>query len=265
MYRIFLLFCILIGCCKAESTPNFQAPFCIRKQNKTEQEAEKLRLAIEIYKATKRKYTDPNGIWDQQYLKENPEIANALKEFSEKRRGQSLSHIHVEGKTAKDLHIDLVKEGFTWKDVPLKAGKGHQYWKINGDKTKDEQDSNIVKMRIYTHRDGAMVRIKSCGIPDKMGKTPRRSPHVIMAILKSFDSAACGKESCNYDTSYANEAFKVTQEGDPGPKDPSRKHGLRYPLGNNTPHARMLNRVAKNAYMDLVHTNLKTDCPEPLK
>lgn len=267
MSKIFVFVCFLTSLCKADFTPDFQAPFCIIRQNKVEKEAEKFRLAIETYKATKRKYTDPKGVWDQQYLKKNPEIAYALKEFSEKKRGQSLSRIQTEGKTAKDLHTILSNEGFSWKDVSLQAGKGHQkkYWKIDGNKTENKQDPNVVKMRIYTHRDGAIVRIKACGIPDKKGKSPRRSPHIIMAVLKSIDSQLCDKESCNYDTSYANEAFKVTQEGDPGPKGPSIKYGLRLPFKNDTHHAKTLNQVVENTYMDLVHTNLKTDCPEPLE
>lgn len=262
---MFLYFCFLVSVCNAEPSVGFQTPFCVAKQNKIEQETEKLRLAIETYKASKRKYTDPDGVWDQQYLKQNIDISNALKEFSEKRRGQSLSRINPEGKTANALHIDLIKQGFTWEDVPLQTGKRRKYWKINGDKTEDEKDPQVVKMRIYTHQDGAIVRIKAGGIPDKKGKYPRRSPHMVMAVLKNFDPAKCTKESCNYDTSYDNEAFKVTREGDPGPKGPLRKHGMRYPFINKTPHAKKLNQAVENTYMDLVHTNLETDCPEPLE
>lgn len=264
MYRVFLSFCFLNAYCNAESLHDFQKPFCVTRQNKTEQETEKLRVAIEIYKASKRKYTDPDGIWDQQYLKKHTDITNALREFSEKKRGQSLLKIHPERKTAASLHLELVKEGFTWKDVPLQSGQGKKYWLVNGDKTENEKNSHVIKMRIYTHKDGAIVRIKAAGIPDKTGKNPRRSPHVVMAVLKNLDSGLCSNdEPCNYDISYANEAFKITREGNPGPKGPSRQHGFRHPFPNKTSHARKLNQVAENAYMGLVHTNLETDCPEP--
>lgn len=267
MHKLFLNLYFIISFCQAASVPDFQPPFCINEQSEAEKEARKLRLAIEIYKATKRAYNDPEGVWDQQYLRQNPEIEECLKEFSEGKRGQSLAHIQPEGKTAQALHIDLIKKGFTWKTVPLLVDQGgdKKYWKVNGDQTSNEKDPQVVKMHIYTHRDGSMVRIKASGVPDKAAKYPKRPPHVVMAVLKNFGPAQCQGKFCNYDTSYDNEAFKVTREGMAGPKAPSAKYGFRHPFKNNTPFSRELNCAAEDIYMDLVHTSLKTNCPESLE
>ncbi|AIK95982.1 hypothetical protein [Candidatus Odyssella acanthamoebae] len=267
MDRIFFSFYVLGSFGYSAPAPEFQDALCFDNQNEATKQNRKLRLAIEIYKATKRKYSDPHGIWDQHYLKENPEIEKSLKEFGEGKRGHSLARIQPEGKTAQALHDELVKEGFSWKAVPLLVDQGadKRYWKLNGEQTADEKDPDVVKMHIYTHRDGGMVRIKASGVPDKTAKYPKRVPHVVMAVLKNFDPAQCRGESCSYDTSYDNEAFKVTREGMAGPKAASIKYGFRYPFKNNTSYSQELNRLAEDIYMDLVHTNLKTNCPNLLE
>jgi hypothetical protein len=263
MDRIFFSFYFLGSFGYSAPTPDFQTPVYIDRQTETAKQHRKLRLAIEIYKATKRKYSDPKGLWDQNYLKENPEIEKSLKEFREGKRGHSLARIHPEGKTAQALHNQLIKEGFSWKAVPLLVDQGpnKRYWKLNGDQTVDAQDPEVVKMHIYTHRDGGMVRIKASGVPDKTAKYPKREPHVVMAVLKNFDPSQCHGKACSYDTSYDNEAFKVTREGMAGPKAASIQYGFRHPFENNTSYAQELNRLAADIYMDLVHTDLKTDCP----
>ncbi|MBW8309046.1 MAG: hypothetical protein K0M45_05345 [Candidatus Paracaedibacteraceae bacterium] len=267
MYKLFLSFGFIGSFCQSGSGPQFQPPFCVDEKSETAKQARKFRLAIETYKATRRKYTDPRGIWDQRYLKENPDIEKSLKEFTAGKRGQSLTHIQLEGKTAQALHEELIQHGFNWKTVPLVVDQGpnKRYWKLNGDKTSNENDPEVVKMHIYTHQDGGMVRIKACGVPDKTAKYPKRSPHVVMAVLKNFDPSQCKRGWCNYDTSYDNEAFKVTREGMAGPKAASDLYGFRRPFKKETPYTQELNRLAEDIYMDLVHTNLKTDCPNPLE
>lgn len=260
MRKILLSFCFIYSFSHAASLPDFQAPVYIEKQDGSEEETQKFRLAIEIYKATHRSYTDSKSMWDQEYLRENPDIEKALNQFSQGKRAQSLKNIHPEGKTAKDLHFDLIKEGFTWKEIPLLVDQGAEkkYWKLNGEQTFDEKDPQVVKMHIYTHPDGGMVRIKASGVPDKMAKYSKRCPHVVIAVLKNFDSAQCQGNSCHYDTSYDNEAFKVTCEGMAGPKASSSKYGFKSPIENDASYNKKLNRFAEDVYMDLVHTHLKT-------
>ncbi len=267
MHKLFLSFGFLGSFCHSGSGPEFQPPFCVNEKSEAAKQVRKSRLAIQVYKATKRKYTDPKGVWDQRYLKENPEIEKSLKEFVEGKRGRSLARIQPEGKTAQALHQELINQGFSWKTVPLLVDQGphKQYWKLSGDKTTNENDPEVVKMHIYTHQDGGMVRVKASGVPDKTAKYPKRSPHVVMAVLKNFDPSQCKRGICIYDTSYENEAFKVTREGMAGPKAASNNYGFRQPFKNNTSYARELNRLAEDIYMDLVHTDLKTGCPNPLE
>ena len=264
MYKLFLSFFILFSACQATLNPEFQAPFCISDQTPEAKQRQQFRLVIDVYQATQRPYTDPNGIWDPKYLQENSEIETALKEFSQKKRGQSLAKICPKGKTVQALHADLVNAGFSWKAVPLLVGQGEEkkFWKLNGDQTSNDQDPEVVKMHIYIHPDGGMVRVKASGVPDKSAKYPRRSPHVVMAVLKKFDPTQCRDGKCPYDTSYENEAFKVTRDGKAGPKAPGC--GFKYLFENNRAYAKVLNQLAVDIYMDLVHTDLQTSCPSSL-
>jgi hypothetical protein len=263
MYKIILSIFFFTSLGQATSGPNFQAPLCIKEPNNTQEEIQKIRLAIEVYKATKRKYTDSEGLWDQLYLQNNPHIVKALDEFSQGKRGRSVASLHPKEKTAQALHNELIRKGFTYKTVPLVVDHSpHQkkYWKITGEQTTNKEDPEVVKMHIYTHPDGGMVRIKASGHPDKAAKYSKRVAHVVMSVLINFDPADCQGEVCSYDTSYDNEAFKII-EGTAGPKAPSPRYGFKQFIKNNTPKCEKLNRIAEDIYADLIHTPLKTDCP----
>lgn len=264
MYKMGLIFYSFSSLCHSAPLPQFQAPICLNKLNEKEKETQKFRLAIDVFKAANRSYTDPEGLWNQQYLQENSEVSQALKEFSNGKRGQSLKNLHPEKKTVQDLHLELVKSGFTWKMVPLLVDQGgdKKYWKLDGAQTTNEKDPDVVMMHIYIHADGGMVRIKASGIPDKTAKYPKRLPHVVMAVLKKIDPSLCHGTLCNYDTSYDNEAFKVTREGVAGPKAPTLKYGFRPLFKETTPYAKEQNNLAEDFYMDLVHTLLKINCPD---
>lgn len=261
MYKFLFIFYFIYSFSHATSFPDFQAPTCINKHEELPDETQKFRLAIHVYKSTHKNYTEITSLWDQDYLQKNPDIATALHEFAQGKRAQSLKNIHPKGKTAKDLHLDLIKEGFVWKAVPLLVDQGSEkkYWKLNGEQTSDVADPQVVKMHIYIHPDGGMVRIKASGIPDKAAKYSKRCPHAVMAVLKSFDFTQCEGNACNYDTSYDNEAFKVTSEGMAGPKASSPKYGFKLPIENDLFYTEKLNQFAEDVYMDLVHITLKTD------
>ncbi len=243
---------------------HFQRPFCYKKNNKDENAAQKYTKVIQLYKATFKDPQDPESIWDQKYLQRNPHILEAIHDFQKGRRGQRLKRLNLEGKTAQDIHKELLNLGFFWTKFPLRASfKKQTYWLMDGKTTKDSHHKDIVYTHFYTHADGSLVRIKAAGIPDHRGKHPRRSPHAIKAVLLNTDSNLCQKKNCCYDTSYQNEAFKVTNENQPVPKAPSSKCGLKLPKDNGTPLNKQRTRVIKNAIMNLAHTNLKTDCLQP--
>ncbi len=217
------LILFLLSFCFAKSEPNFQAPFVPKELNKTETLRNHSLLAIAVYKSSLLPINDPLSLWDSSFLKNNFKLNNALQEFNKGLRGQSLRKINVKV-TKEKLHKQLLDLGFIWKEVPLTAGK-NRYWTLSGHKTIDKTDPNLVMMQIYVHADGSMVRIKSHGIPDKTGQYPQRFPQILLAVLLDISP----KSVQDFDTSYENEGFKVTLEGNAVPKSPSPKFGIKIP------------------------------------
>ena len=243
--------------------PHFQHPFCYKKNNKDEYSAQKYTKVIQLYKATFKDPKDPESVWDQIYLQNNPHIFEAIQDFKKGRRAQTLKKVDLEGKTAQEIHKELLSLGFFWTKVPLRASfKKQTYWLTDGKTTKDPNHKNVVFTHFYTHIDGSLVRVKVAGVPDLRGKHPRRSPHATKAALLNTDPNLCEKSNCLYDTTYQNEAFKVTNENQPVPKAPSAKYGLKLPQNPESALNKQKARIIKNAVMNLAHTNLKTDCPQ---
>ncbi|HBN21616.1 MAG TPA: hypothetical protein DD412_00055 [Holosporales bacterium] len=243
---------------------NFQQPFCYKINNKDENSAQKYTKVIQLYKATFKDPKDPKSVWDQNYLQKNPHIFEAIQDFKSGRRAKALKQVDLEGKTALEIHTDLLKLGFFWTKLPLRASfKKQTYWLTGGKTTKDPHHKDVVYTHFYTHADGSLVRIKAAGIPDLRGKHPRRAPHATKAVLLNIDPNLCQKNNCHYDTTYQNEAFKVTNENQPVPKAPSTKCGLKLPKNSGSSIDKQKTRVIKNAVMNLAHTNLKTGCPQP--
>lgn len=248
----------------ASTPPHFQQPFCYKTNNKDENSAQKYTKVIQLYKATFKDPQDPESVWDLGFLQKNPHILEAIRDFKKGRRAQTLKQVDLEGKTAQDLHTELLNLGFFWTKVPLRASfKKQTYWLITGKTTKDPNHKDVVYTHFYTHVDGSLVRVKVAGVPDLRGKHPRRSPHATKAVLLNTDPNLCQKGNCLYDTTYQNEAFKVTNENQPVPKAPSTKYGLKLPQGPENALNQHKARVVKNAVMNLAHTNLKTSCPQP--
>lgn len=244
---------------------DFQRPLCFKTNNKDENASQKYTTVIQLYKATFKDPQDSESVWDQGYLQHNPHVLEAIHDFRKGRRAQTLKHVNLEGKTAQELHKELLSLGFFWTKSPLRASfKKQTYWLIDGKTTKDLHHKNIVYLHFYIHADGSLVRIKAAGIPDFRGKHPRRAAHAVKVVLLNTDSNLCQKTVCQYDTSYQNEAFKVTNENQPVPKAPSPKFGLKLPQSaRSIAMDKQWARVIKNAVMNLAHTNLKTNCPRP--
>lgn len=243
---------------------HFQKAFCYKANNRDESSAQKYTKVIQLYKATFKDPKDPESVWDQSYLQKNPHIFEAIQDFKSGNRAKTLKRVNLEGKTAPEIHKDLLSLGFFWTKHPLKASfKKQTYWLLDGKTSKDPHHQDVVYTHFYTHADGSLVRIKASGIPDLRGKHPRRAPHAIKAVLLNMDPNLCQKNNCNYDTTYQNEAFKVTNENQPVPKAPSAKYGLKLPENSGSSTDQQKIRIIKNAVMNLAHTNLKTSCPQP--
>lgn len=244
-----LLTILCLSLCLASPEPTFQPPFVPDHLNEKESFREHTLLAIAVYKSSFLPIDDPLSLWDLSYLERNPKLKQAIDEFTTNKRGQTLKKIDVH--TTKDrLHKQLLNLGFVWTEVPLTAGK-KRYWTVTGDKTKDKNAKNLVMMQIYVHQDGSMVRIKSLGIPDKSGKYPQRLPQILLGVLLDISP----RSPNDYDTSYDNEAFKVTAEGNPVPKSPSPKFGIKIPDYSGFPPS-VLKKVP-DILMGMVHISLE--------
>ena len=228
--------------------PTFQPPFIPKELNESEKSRQSDLLAVSVYKSTFLLPSHPLSLWNQDYLSNTPKIKIALDEYIAEKRGQTLKKISLKG-DLKSLHTHLIDLGFVWKEVPLTAGKG-RYWKIDGSKTKHKNDTDLVMMQIYVHPDGSMVRIKSRGIPDISGTYPQRNPQILLSVLADISE----KTAKDYDTSYENEAFKVTQEGNPVPKSPSPKFGIKIPSYAGFSLAEL--KKVPSILMGLIHISL---------
>src|SRR5262249_21967657 len=148
-------------------------------------------------------------------------------------------------KTPEALHEELLAKGFEHQREPLAAGKdpatGQQlYKKMDGTRTTNPNDPDIVPHDIYTHPDGGMVRIKPEGDP---GPGIRPEPHASKSVL--FDS----KKGTGFD----NEAFKVTNDGNAVPKSPNKDAGMKQaPPGSS---GNFENQGFKDTVMTQAHTN----------
>ena len=247
------------------SQADFQVPFCYKTQNRDESATQKYTMVINLYKATFKNIFDPESVWDQDYLRENPHVVEVIQDFKKGNRAQTLKKINLEGKTAQELHQELLDLGFVWQKRPLKASfKKRTYWLMGGHTTKSPTHKEVINLHLYIHKDGSLVRIKAAGVPDIRAKHPRRTAHAVKAVLLNMAPNLCKSDICQYDTSYQNEAFKVTNDNQPVPKAPSQKFGLNLPKGDQTAVERRKARVIKNVIMNLAHTNLKTQCPTPV-
>lgn len=241
---------------------DFENPLCFKNKNKDEKATFEFETITSLYQ---RSFIEdplhPESLWDQEYLAKNPHITKAIQEFRHGKRGQSIKSIRLTGKTAFEIHNSLEKNGFLWRMIPLRASlKRQTYWLNNGDTTKDKSHPDVIHMYVYIHSDGGIVRVKPKGIPDLNARHPRRSAHATKAVLTDINPDLCSADECNYDISYQNEAFKVSDDNQPLPKAPSPKYGLKLPSKDKSAVQRRVNRLIANTVMNLAHTNIKTSC-----
>lgn len=239
-----------------------QSPICFKDKNEHEVRSQEIRISVLVTLASMRPYWDPKGLWSQTYLKEHPELETALKEYDQEKRAQSLRGIKLRGKTTQELHEELLDKGFAYYTKPLRVSGPDKklFWKLDGSTTSNPRDPNVVLQMIYVHSDGSMVRVKPAGVPDKKGEYPRRHPHAIKAVLLKFNRDKCRGRRCAYDTSFANEAFKVNRFNQPTPKSPKESSGLYLQGFKIDANQENLMNYAKDVVMELAHTNLFSKC-----
>lgn len=229
--------------------------FCVEELSKAEEDSFKYNLVIATYQAITK---NNSSIWDADFIASDKLTADALKEFHLSKRGILARHLKLAGKSADEIHNLLIGKKFSHMKVPLKVrGDDEKYWLKDGSTTQNINDPKLVLMDIYVHKDGSMVRVKPFGVPDLSGLIePRRMPHVSKSVLKKL----CQKAECTPDTSFVNEAFKITDEGFPVPKSSSRQGGLKLPYDGSTELGKMYNEVIMSTNAALSHINLGMDC-----
>ena len=178
------------------------------------------------------------------------------------KRGQSLRKIKPKSYSADTLNSELESLGFIKKTVALSASfKPARWWLTNGGKTDKKNHPEVVPMTIYVHKDGSMVRVKPQGIPDSSDTALRRRPHFVRSVLLKPDFDLCNHRTCEPDSSWENEAFKVTEDFIPVPKAPARQYGMNleiHPVAGT--QKERFNEVLKDLSMEMVHQSLQINC-----
>jgi len=145
-----------------------------------------------------RSHRDSASVWDQNKLADNPDLSSRLDEFGDGTVGNSVRCYDTSGRSAEQIHTDLLQRGFRHQREPLAAGNTPDgrplYRRRDGSRTVDPTDPEIVPHDIYTHPDGGMVRVKPEGDP---GSPHRPGPHASKSVL----------HDPNGGTGFENEAF----------------------------------------------------------
>lgn len=179
-------------------------------------------------KALTQKWTSPEGVWHQETIARRKNIGKALEEYEKGLRGASVATLDLRDKSPEQIHTFLLKAGFHHDRRPLVAGsEGEErlYWKMDGTKTANRNDPNLMPIDIYVHADGGVVRVKPMGVPDvKFPTPPEYAKAVLLTLTPKYSHRTRKKE---LDTTYRNEAFKVNTMGMAIPKGPSLGGGIK--------------------------------------
>jgi hypothetical protein len=152
-------------------------------------------------------------------------LKETLTAYQKGTKGGSVKDLVLEGKSAPQLHDELIKRGFTLEDPNGRLQdwnpktKQMEYRLRDGSFTTDKNLAlkEGVPHYVYVHKDGGMVRVKPEGNPDGVRNVPHTSKSVLHEPFKN------GK----LDTSWPNEAFKVNDKGQAVPKAPTVEGGMR--------------------------------------
>lgn len=214
-----------------------------------ERRAPLIQAVVTVYKALKKGPQHPEGIWDAAVLEKDVELKVALTEYAKGKRGQLAKSLNLSEMTAAEIHQLLISKGFKHEQiqVPLRSRKTA----APADVDAAGNASGSFKMDIYVHEDGSLIRVKPEGIP-RAARAPFHFPHYIKSVLLSL-KPICEGQVCQLDTSFKNEAFKITEEGDPVPKGPRADFGLRFLYAMDQKRERL---YQVDTLMRLVHPTL---------
>jgi len=161
----------------------------------------------------------PQSVWDQRFLTRHSALREKIIRFEKGSLCKSLQEINTKNLTHRQITEELYKRGFRCSVRPLSVssrGPSQGYLKIDNSITQNPQDKGIAYQEICQdpHQPECVMRIKRDGFP----RNRRSMPHSSKAVLMN---------STRDPGSYENEAFKIGVHGQPLPKGPSRKFGLK--------------------------------------
>lgn len=161
-----------------------------------------------------------SGIWDKYYLDKNQEVRNLLESFEKGIVCSELKNLESSFKqlSSDELVSNLRSSNYKCNSFRMTSSKNHsKYLTKNANETDDENNPDIVYQDVCIKiSQKCLVRIKKDGFPGSI----RKNPHYTKAVLLNFS-----EEMTPYEL-YQNEAFKITDNGKPVPKSPSKKDGM---------------------------------------
>jgi hypothetical protein len=197
-----------------------------------------------------KSHTDSTGIWDQATLADPKRkgLKDSIDSFAAGNQGKSVKDLALSKKTGEQIHDDLINKGFRHKRELLTVD-------VNGKRefvlsrpdasgkltTADPKHSDIVPQDIYTHSDGGMVRVKPEGDPSSPFRPQAHANKSVMYNPKNG-------------TDFNNEAFKVTNNGDPVPKSAFGPTGMKpkSAVGTQGEYKGYRDQIMDDAHTDLL-------------
>jgi hypothetical protein len=253
----FLLFLFFIcACAPSELTwPSDSELSCSTKPNEQHMpEALEMRMT----EAITCSYHAKNSLWNIEDADRKDILTKTLQDFAQGKSGVEVKNLRINNLTAPGLHAILIQRGFRHQRNALVVHPDLQpklFWLRSGKQvTEKPSDPDMLPMDIYDHPDGSLVRIKAWGIPDPTRQTKHPEPYVSKSVV--FDRREHCIFSifhCHLDTSWNNEAFKITDDGFPVPKSASPKHGFSFPSDLVAADKELwINIWAQKAHTDLI-------------
>jgi len=206
-------------------------------------------------------HNDPEGVWDQEALANDPRLKSTLDKFDDPNdpTGKSVKNLDLSGKTPEEIHDELIANGFEHERKGIIAfprsdpDEYKTYDPSTGQfgRSADPNDPNLVPQDFYTHDDGGMVRVKPEGDP---GNGQRPQPQVSKSVLDPPDDTGWPSGPGG-----SGEQFKVTNDGDPVPRAPKGPGGMSQGPGDSSGSDE--NSGWGDGAMDSGHTNLPPSGP----
>ena len=161
-----------------------------------------------------------------------PDLARVIMLFLAGKIAREARATRLEGHSVDEAHRLLVERGFRPRVERLFAGRGGRgealFHLRDGGTTVDPTTPECIVVLAYAHTDGSLVRVYPEGDP-----TGRRAPAGVPSATKAvcmFPPRAWvdedGTPHFSADTAPSNEAFRVTESGEPMPRSYRRVDGV---------------------------------------